>query len=481
MKNTNSTTNQKNLPETEPELMNTPDKHVTDKLIQQKFHRGLFLQRPRCYSAGDQPTTSTEVYDITSLEEANDLTQGKNATTTTPPTYEWQSVPQLRHKRKRTNSNSPHQEEQVIATANRFSALPVDTRDNTEIKKSSKPPPIMLYGIEDVAKLTLLIETGLKHDEYTYKIITKKQLRVSCTSSDSYRTLMKLVRDNNLIGHTFTKKDERPCRIVIKHLHPTTPLEEIKKAIEDTGNTIRGEIINARYGPNKTPLSTFFINLEPHPNNATVKKICYIYNTKVVVEDPIRKKTTPQCKRCQQYGHTRNNCLRPYRCVKCAENHNTLDCQKKDRNTPAKCALCLGSHPANYKGCQVFLEIQKRKTRPFTYKTPIQKTEETRQNIQKPITDNIAEKNMEQVKQSCELRKSVPNNEAITVRNTRYSHPTAELSYAQVVKDSKQDDSLTVSRLEVILIKQAEKLDIVLEQMASLMNLLTTVISKLIK
>lgn len=40
---------------------------------------------------------------------------------------------------------------------------------------------------------------------------------------------------------------------------------------------------------------------------------------------------------------------------------NTIDCPKKDRKTPAKCCLCLGDHPANYKGCQVFLEINNRK------------------------------------------------------------------------------------------------------------------------
>jgi len=31
----------------------------------------------------------------------------------------------------------------------------------------------------------------------------------------------------------------------------------------------------------------------------------------------------------------------------------------KDRNEPAKCALCSGPHPANYKGCLVHKDFIK--------------------------------------------------------------------------------------------------------------------------
>jgi len=30
----------------------------------------------------------------------------------------------------------------------------------------------------------------------------------------------------------------------------------------------------------------------------------------------------------------------------------------KTRDTPATCALCKGDHPANYKGCQIYKQIQ---------------------------------------------------------------------------------------------------------------------------
>lgn len=47
--------------------------------------------------------------------------------------------------------------------------------------------------------------------------------------------------------------------------------------------------------------------------------------------------------------------------MKCAEGHRTADCPKNDRNTPATCVFCLGSHPANFKGCNTYQEILARK------------------------------------------------------------------------------------------------------------------------
>jgi len=43
-----------------------------------------------------------------------------------------------------------------------------------------------------------------------------------------------------------------------------------------------------------------------------------------------------------------------------------LQYAKKTSDTPATCALCSGSHPANYKGCTFHKELQNRRRQPFT-------------------------------------------------------------------------------------------------------------------
>lgn len=262
-----------------------------------------------------------------------------------------------------------------------------------------------------------------------------------------YKKLITTVRENGLIGHTFNRKDERPFRIVIRNLHPTTPISAIREAIEETGNTVTGEIINAKYGKDKIPTSTFFANILPGPNNKAAKAIKYINRQVVVIEDPKKRQSVVQCQRCQQYGHSKNYCMRPYRCVKCAQSHKTSECPKTDRSTPAVCALCQGSHPANYKGCEVYKEIlaRKRQTQPKTLvssRTPAKEIPEYPKlghNIRGP----------------------------------------GERTYAEIVKTSVENS--TQKTLESLLITQSEKFDLILQQMSALMSLMIKVIDKLTK
>jgi len=84
-------------------------------------------------------------------------------------------------------------------------------------------------------------------------------------------------------------------------------------------------------------------------------------NCRISFEPPRPKRQIPQCARCQRYGHTRSFCFRKARCVKCAGDHATANCHRKERSDQVKCVLCSGSHPANYKGCSVYKELQKLK------------------------------------------------------------------------------------------------------------------------
>ncbi|KAL1129569.1 hypothetical protein AAG570_012514 [Ranatra chinensis] len=78
-----------------------------------------------------------------------------------------------------------------------------------------------------------------------------------------------------------------------------------------------------------------------------------------LIEEPYRSRSAVQCTRCQEYQHTKGYCNRPPRCVRCGGGHESSTCLKT-RETPATCALCGGDHPANYKGCQVYKELQER-------------------------------------------------------------------------------------------------------------------------
>ncbi|KAJ0173294.1 hypothetical protein K1T71_011470 [Dendrolimus kikuchii] len=359
--------------------MSTSDSNQTKSsqktMSQQVFHPSLF-NRPRSSSLSNlvqfSKTTSAETPQSEVENQLQNILRDTSSEQKPPPP--WQKVPTSRSQKKRKASKSPTIGE-TTPIKNRYNNLPIDAADNTivnAIPKIQKPPPIVLYGVQDVNELSKLLESACNKTDFKLKIVNKTLLRVLVDSPESYKKVITLVRDNGLIGHTFTPKNLRSYRIVIKDLHHSTPHSAIMEAIEKTGNMVRGEIINARSGPEKMPTSTFFVNLEPNPNNKAVKNIDYIFHQKVIIEDPRKSTSIVQCHRCQQYGHSKNNCMRPYRCVKCGKGHRTSDCPKKDKNTPATCALCTLDHPANYKGCLIYKEIVARRNKSYYEKSRTQ-------------------------------------------------------------------------------------------------------------
>lgn len=278
------------------------------KLTQQAFHPSFFITRPRSNSLGSNLPHSSRTVAEPPRDSATQKSPSQQGIVSPPP---WQRVPGNSNRKRKKISDSPEN----ITTSNMFSQLPIDLTEEPiatnkpVVKKISKPPPIILYGIEDVNKLTELVETVADKNSFTYRITNRNQLRINTLDTEAYKRIITKFRESGLIGHTFNKKDERLCRIVIRNLHHTTPKSEIKEEIEKTGNTVVGEIINSRYGPDKKPTSTFFVNLLPGQNNKAAKEIKYIYHQSVTIEDPKKRKAMVQCQRCQQYGHTKNYCI----------------------------------------------------------------------------------------------------------------------------------------------------------------------------
>lgn len=104
---------------------------------------------------------------------------------------------------------------------------------------------------------------------------------------------------------------------------------------------------------------------------------------KISFEAPYKKREVLQCKRCQRFGHSKNQCLRPYRCVKCGKEHPTSTCTKT-RDTDATCANCQEKHPASYKGCIKYQQYRDLIIKPKQKLTPrLENNDGTKQNIPK--------------------------------------------------------------------------------------------------
>lgn len=358
-----------------------------------------------------------------------------------------------------------------INTRNSFAPLSDNPdMEDEAIASEPKPPPIYIPSIQNIQLLTNKLHiNGINNLDYTYKVLNRNQIKLNANSGKAYSTIVKNLKLASIDFHTYQLKQDRAFRVVLRHIHHSMDVVEIKNELRDKGHIVRN-ICNVLRRLTKEPLSLFYVDLEPAPNNKEIYNIEFIQNARVQFEAPHTKRIVPQCKKCQRYGHTKTYCFRPFRCVKCGEDHDSAQCLQQAKNvlpngtnglSAMKCALCSGDHPASYKGCVVYQEIRKMKYPAL-------------RNKQTPTVINT-----ETVKTSTQIPTRTPGLKPSIFSSTRFP------SYAEAVKKSSDHvegtnllldsiNSIQQSFLELkqILIKQAD-------QTTMLLSLLTTIVAKI--
>lgn len=387
---------------------------------------------------------------------------------------EWQVVRSAKRKRRDsggivTPQQAPNTSE--IKTSNRFEALQsiINNSDNTEKTPQAndmnedtaptKPPPIFIPNVVKVPSFTESLREAIGQNKFTYKMYNN-EVKVNPETIESYRAVIKFLNEKKAMYHTYQLKKERAFRVVLRHVHPSVEAESIQSELEELGHKVRN-IHNIRHRLTKDPTCLFYVDLEPRRNNADIYKITTLMHAQVKFEPPYKKKEIVQCYRCQQYNHSRAYCKRSPRCVKCGEAHLTEMC-KKDKQTKPTCALCGKGHPANYKGCRVYKELIKR-TYPTSDRQKNFEEKNTTQEQYKPAMEEFPGLNS-----YSECPSDPLHNTNAQIKNVR--------SYTQALTNQSVDIGNVLhesfSRFEKILKQQAE-------QISSVLNLLTILISKL--
>lgn len=337
-----------------------------------------------------------------------------------------------------------------------------DETSTPNTAKDSKPPPIFLPGVTNVTPMIKSLDSMVTKTGYSYKCLNQDKIKIFPTSPEDYRKIVRGLTELNICFHTYQLKQERAYKVVLKNMHYSTPIEDLKAAIEENGHKVRN-LTNVKNKFTKAPMSLFFIDLEPNSNNKEIFQIQYLLNAKILFEPPQKKKEVVQCKRCQRYGHTKAYCHNVFRCVKCTLEHDTKVCPKPP-TAPPTCVLCSGGHPANYKGCPVYREIQNKQFPPLRKKhlEPNQvsnklqsPSEEKPKHIRSVVTDGVTfAQATSNSNQGVHTREHKPNEQICDSDN-----------FTEIIQKS-------FERFENILSKQAE-------QISTLLNLLTTIVSRL--
>jgi hypothetical protein len=184
-----------------------------------------------------------------------------------------------------------------------------------------------VYGVTNYQEMVHNLHSTVEIEQYTKKTLADNTIKFNSHALDTYRKLVRYMREKNIIHHTYQSKENRAFRVVFKHLHYSTNLKEIEQELNMEGHKVRN-MLNARSRLTKEPFNLFFVDLEPATINKDIYKIVKIQNTATEIEPPRKIKGLGQCMRCQQYGHKKSYFNRPYVCVKCGGTHSTQCCKK---------------------------------------------------------------------------------------------------------------------------------------------------------
>ena len=249
-------------------------------------------------------------------------------------------IKKLNKKRKADISLSPPMPEQ-----------PEVAETIVERKKSQPPPPIIVSKVGDFPKLLKMITDVIKKEEFKTQLLLNGNIKINILSVDSYRAVTDKLISEGFPWFSFENKQTRPFKVMVKKLHSSCSIEDIKKDLESQNLKVL-DVQNKIGWKSKKPLDMFIISFDTAEKPENIYNIKYILSTKIEIEALKASKLVPQCKNCQDFGHTHNYCGRNARCVKCVENHSTSACKHTKEAGKAQCVNCGSDHPANYRGCQ---------------------------------------------------------------------------------------------------------------------------------
>jgi len=118
------------------------------------------------------------------------------------------------------------------------------------------PPPIFVRGVENYLDLcTALIEL-IGVDNFFCKTSVDR-LKIQISNPEPYRVLIQFLKEQEAEFHTYKLKQDKPLRVVIRNLHPTTMVDTIKEELEVRLFEIR-RVTNVLHKVTKILLSLFF-------------------------------------------------------------------------------------------------------------------------------------------------------------------------------------------------------------------------------
>ena len=203
--------------------------------------------------------------DVNLYTDTSDVENGKENTdeekgTQKEHSHGWQHVKKRKRIHQSTESSTRNNSE--IGTQNCYTLL-LNRQENEESPQTSthrdtpnipRPPPTFVYGVKNFKAMLDDLADVAEPDTYRTAALANDTVKISANTIDTYRSLVKHMKEENIVHHTYQIKTERAYRIVIRHLHHSVPLDDIKEELQKEGHMVRN-IMNIKHKQtNKRPL-----------------------------------------------------------------------------------------------------------------------------------------------------------------------------------------------------------------------------------
>lgn len=263
------------------------------------------------------------------------------------------------------NTKANHSQANTNVTAE------INVQNKPKNSKVRPPPPIVCYNLDSKAAYTQF-KNILGHCNFDLDGPHGNATYVRTRTRTDYDIIAAAAEESQLDHHRYTPHDQRITNVLLFRMCPSYSAEDITNGINELElditihNVMRFESEKSRMEhPSRV---IWLIQLAPGSDvTALLKTRKLLCQTNINFE---RRKNNGiiQCKNCQHFGHTANNCSRPFRCVKCHLPHGPKECPTDAPNqseTPRKkpaCVNCGGlDHPANFRGCPSYSALIRRK------------------------------------------------------------------------------------------------------------------------
>lgn len=178
------------------------------------------------------------------------------------------------------------------------------------IKQEKCPPIIITQLFSDPKGAINAIQEGLK-GKAIFKI-QRDGYNVQTESTSDYDVIKQKLVEKKIPFYTFTSKENKLSKFVVKGIHWSYTSEEIKEEL--VSQNTRAQDVQPMLSKDKKQLSMFTVSFPNGTKLDDIKiKSRYVCNQKVTWQPFVKKNIGTQCRKCQGFGHAASNCGQNYR------------------------------------------------------------------------------------------------------------------------------------------------------------------------